>query len=61
MSSTVTASNGKALPLDDLPLTLTFDGAFIETITTIYDGITYVQTYTNDGTNITGISPFIDQ
>ena len=59
MSSTVTASNGVALPLDSLAATLTWDGAFVATIAVGYEGITYTQTFTNNGTNITGFSLWV--
>ena len=61
MSSTVQANDGTMLPLEDMPLTLAFSGDFIATITGVYQGKTYVQTYTNNGTNITGISAWIKQ
>lgn len=61
MSSTVTADNGTMLPLEDMPLTFVFSGSFLSTITGVYQGITYVQTYTNNGTNITHISAWIAQ
>ena len=34
---------------------------FVATMTVQYAGITYVQTYTNDGTHITDISQWIPQ
>ena len=55
-SSTVLASNGVGLPVKDLPVAITYDAAFVETLTVTYNGIDYVQTFTNDGTNITSIS-----
>jgi len=61
MSSTVQASDGTMLPLEDIPLTFAFSGGFIATITGVYQGKTYVQTYTNNGTNITAISAWIKQ
>lgn len=61
MSSTVQASNGVQLPLEDVPISLVFTGDFISTITCVYQGITYIQTYTNNGTNITAISAWIAQ
>ena len=59
MSDTVTASNGVQLPLTDCPTTLTWSGDFISTIVVVYQGITYTQTFTNDGTNITHISAWV--
>ena len=61
MSSTVTGSNGVQIPLDSVPLVFTYDGDFVETISCVYRGLTYIQTFTNDGTNITNISPFMVQ
>lgn len=56
MSDTVTASDGAQLPLDSLPMTFTYSSTFVATISVFYQGNTYVQTFTNDGTNITFIS-----
>ena len=56
MSETVATSTIGQLPVDDLEQTLTYDGNFVETITVEYRGVTYVKTYTNDGTNIVNIS-----
>lgn len=61
MSSTVTASNGTMLPLDSIPQTFTYSGDFVATITAVYQGVTYVQTFTNDGSHITDISAWIAQ
>jgi hypothetical protein len=61
MSTTVTASNGVQLPTDSLGVTLTYSGAFVATMTTIYSGITYVMTFANNGTNITSISNWVAQ
>jgi hypothetical protein len=68
MSDTVTASNGVQLPLNDLEQTFTYDTSFVATISVMYRGIPgqsglvqYIQTFTNDGTNITGISPWVAQ
>lgn len=61
MSETVTGSDGAALPLDSLPLTIAYSGSFVITLTTTYAGNTYVQTFGNDGTNITTISGWIKQ
>ena len=61
MSSIVTGSNGVQIPLDAVENVFTYDGDFIETITVVYRGLTYIQTFTNDGTNITEISPFMVQ
>lgn len=61
MSETVTASNGVALPLESLPLILSYSGTFVHTITCVYGPNTYVQTFVNNGTNITSISGWIKQ
>jgi hypothetical protein len=53
---TVQASNGVALPLDSLEKTYTYSGNFISTISVTYIGVTYVQTFTNDGAHITNES-----
>jgi hypothetical protein len=63
MAETTLANDGTKLPLSDLPTTLVFSGQFISTISVVYAnpaGIdkTYIQTFTNDGTNITNISRF---
>ena len=65
MSETVTGYRNAAnqhqaveLPLGSLDQTFTYDGTFTATITVIYGGVTFVQTFTNDGTNITNISAF---
>lgn len=65
MAETVTASDGTQLPLADLPQTLAYSGGFISTITVTYPSrlnrtpTNYVQTFTNNGTNITNISNFV--
>lgn len=60
--STVTAAiNGMGLPIDSLEQTFAYDGSFVSTITVEYAGITYVQTFTNNGTQITNISQWIPQ
>jgi hypothetical protein len=56
MSGTVQANDGAMLPLDSLPQTFAYSGGFISTITVQYAGNTYVQTFENNGTNITFIS-----
>lgn len=61
MSETVTASNGAALPLSSLAQTLTYDGDLVATVTVSYQGVTYIQTMTNDGTNITNVSNWVAQ
>lgn len=61
MSETVQASDNTMLPLDSLTQTLTYAGSFINTITVEYHGNIYVQTFTNDGTNVTVISNWVLQ
>lgn len=56
MSITVATNTIPQLPIDDLAKVLTYDGDFIATMSVVYQGVTYVKTYTNDGTNITDIS-----
>jgi len=58
-SSTVQATNGVALPLDNLAMAFAYSGSFVSTITVVYSGITYVQTFTNNGTQITNISQWV--
>lgn len=67
MSETVTGYRNAAnqykaveIPLGSLEQTFVYDGDFIETITVEYSDITFVQTFTNDGTNITNISAFLE-
>ena len=59
MSETVTASNGVEVPLISLAQTYTYDGDFVDTIAVVYNSITYTQTFTNDGTNITASSQWV--
>lgn len=61
MSDTVQGSDGAQIPLDSCPQTFAYSGSFISTITVVYAGNTYVQTFTNNGTNITAISGWIKQ
>lgn len=49
------------IPLDGLAQTFTYDGDFVETITVEFMGVTYVQTFTNNGTKITNISQWVQQ
>ena len=59
MTTTVTASNGTQLPKNDCPNTLNRADGFLTSIVIDYQGVTYTQTYTNDGTNITAISAWV--
>ena len=52
-------SDGAQIPVDSAPQTFTYDGTFIATIVIVYAGVTYTQTWTNDGTNITSISNWV--
>lgn len=61
MSETVATSTIGQLPLGDLAQTFAYTGGFLHTITVVYQGVTYVQTFTNNGTNITGISVWVAQ
>jgi len=61
MSGTVATTTIPNLPVDDLAHTLTYDSTFVATDTVVYQGVTYVKTYTNDGTNITNISAWVAQ
>ena len=61
MGITVTASNGAQLPIDSLSITIAYSGSFVSTMTTTYANVVYIQTYTNDGTNITAVSNWVAQ
>ena len=61
MGVTVTASNGAQLPIDSLPVSITYSGNFVATMTTLYAGVVYVQTYTNNGTHITSFTNWVAQ
>lgn len=59
MSGTVQASDGTQLPLDSIPGTITYSGSFVSTIVVSYEGNTYTQTFSNNGTVITGFSNWV--
>ena len=59
MSETVQANDGAMLPLDSLATQIVYSGGFVSTITVMYAGKTYVQTFLNDGTDIIYISGWI--
>jgi hypothetical protein len=62
MSETVTTTpDGNALPVSSLNQTFVYSGSFVSTITVSYQSNTYVQTFTNNGTNITTISQWTKQ
>lgn len=56
MSETVTGNDGVAIPLASCALTLTYSDGFVSTATLVYAGQIYVQTFTNNGTNVTAFS-----
>ena len=60
MGQTVQANDGAMLPLDSLAQQFVYSGSFISTITVQYAGSTYVQTFLNNGTDITYISGWIN-
>lgn len=60
MSETVQANDGAMLPLSSLAQQFVYSGSFVSTITVIYAGNTYVQTFLNDGTNIIYISGWVN-
>lgn len=61
MSETVQASDGTPIPLDSVTQAITYSGDFVTAITVIYEGHTYVQTFTNNGEQITQISNWVKQ
>jgi len=61
MSTIVTASDGTQIDLDNVTQAFAYSGGFISTITIVYAGKTFVQTFTNNGTNITNISNWVKQ
>lgn len=62
MSETVTAHGGAQLPINDLAVTLGYTSGFVTSQTVVYQGITYVQTISRDGSgNTTAISQWIPQ
>jgi hypothetical protein len=64
MSETVTANDGAKLPLDSLPMTITYSGNLPQTFTVSFSNqfgftTTYTQTFTYSGTNVIAISGWI--
>ncbi len=53
--------NGTPIPLDSVEQAFAYTGIFVSTITIEWSGETYVQTFTNNGTNITNISGWVRQ
>jgi hypothetical protein len=61
-SPTVTTiPNGIQVPIGDLVQTFTYSGSLIATITVAYQGKTFIQTYANNGTQVTSISQWTQQ
>ena len=59
MGATITTiPDGKQLPIDSLPGTIAYSGSLVGSITTNYAGNQYVQSFLNNGTNITYFSGF---
>lgn len=56
MGNTVQCNDGTQLPLDSVPQEITYSGEFVTSITAYYQGKSFVQTFLNDGSNITYIS-----
>ena len=52
---------GEKVPLDSLQQDFVYVGGFVSTITVSYRSTTYIQTFTNDGTNITRVSKWVQQ
>ena len=61
MSSTVTASDGTMIPLDSVEQDFAYSGSLLTTITVVYQGKTFVQTFTYSGSNVATISGWIKQ
>jgi len=61
MSQTVQANDGAMLPLDSIEQDIAYAGSNISTITVVYQGNTYVQTFAYTGLNLTDISGWIKQ
>lgn len=49
------------IPFGSLEQAFTYDGDFIETVTAVYETVTYIQTFTNNGTKITNITMWVAQ
>ena len=49
------------IPFETLPQTFGYSGGFLTTITSVYQQYTYVQTFTNDGTDITSTTGWVLQ
>jgi len=49
------------LPVDDLDQVFAYDAGNVSTITVVYQGVTYVQTFTYAGSNVIEISQWTPQ
>ena len=56
MSVTAIASDGAQIPVYDCALTFTYVAGNITELITVYQGVTYKQTFTYTGSDITAIS-----
>jgi hypothetical protein len=62
MSESVTVTDGTQIPFDSIANNFAYDSSgFLLTITVTYEGNTYVQTLSNNGTKITDVSRWILQ
>lgn len=61
MSDVVHGSNGKPIPISDLPITYGYTGLNLTTQTVAYQGITYIKTFTYSGSNLTAESQWVAQ
>lgn len=57
----VVATDGTRLPLDNLQQTLNYTSGVITSISVVYNGITFLQTFTRTGNVITSISRWVPQ
>lgn len=50
------------LPVNDLAVLMGYGGTYVVTLTVVYQGVTYIQTITRDGSgNATAISQWVPQ
>lgn len=49
------------LPLDSLEQDFGYTGSNLAAITVVYQGVTYVQTFTYSGDNVVNVSQFVPQ
>jgi hypothetical protein len=57
----VIGSDGNAIPITSVAHTYGYSGSNIVTDTVVYQGKTYVQTFTYTGGNLTGVSLYVKQ